>query len=85
MDINRANNKDLTALLYAATYALPSTVFQLMIDHGANVNYVNRYNCNVLYLYCQFNKNLDLNVVKALLRAGFEPTLLPEEEFYRLI
>ena len=83
--IDSENNQGLTPMLIAATYALPLQVFETMIVDGrANVNYINRNGCSVIYLYCQFNKILDPSVLKLFLRHGFWPGHLPDEEFMRI-
>ena len=71
--------------MYAASYGLPADAFEQLIRYGADVNYVNRYGCTVVFLYCQFNKKLSEAVLKTIFRAGFDMTLLPQEEFYRII
>ncbi len=60
-------------------------VIQVLLHYGADVNIVNKKGMNLMHYLLNYNAPADTNIVKCLLRAGFNaPKLLTKDNYLKI-
>jgi len=78
-EAHRTDKMGNSHLMYAAINRAPLKVFEMLVACKVDVNKVNDEKQNVMGQYLHENTSIDRAVVKCLLKAGFEVSLLAEE------